>query len=1326
LRFPQKEQVGVLFSPFKMPLAVLEVSMFLLKVFETYKNLSRSNHNKSKVRNIMPKKSKDILKSYFNTGDVPNESNYFDLIDSMMDQGDLVGVDRNKILILHVDRSPISEYLPSQFVEALTSHVSGDIYLLPNGTIDGDYTIPEDVAIVGADRKGTTLTGLITLSNGSELANLKFHSTTADAISLQWLLSEGDAYVIGCDCLSEGTISSIVSKCVGSQNLHYRFCSINAKLNGGNVNPFGGEGVFLGQTPHYYPIERLDREGFVYCKDPTPFVWGTSTHWRDPVDNGDKWIGCQVVLDHNGSPMIGMNANRGTIGSGAYYYYRVCLYFQAVIGVPQFDENLVRELDPLVDSIQHVVMTTLDGAMNEMNIGWYWPTDPNTQTATLTKCWDWMYGTHEIGKGLQPFVYSCEMPVIAGEPEPGDRATWFVTDFFELHSDEGTKSIRHLSAPTNSPTDAGKSDVLSDNGTEWVLSPHASHEKVTVTDTSSVNLTIDPNQILSADVIPGGIKLNELGNPTDNADTRLLATVGHPGLVPNLTGKHSDTLHGDGVFSNSGTVFDFLSDLQGWAENHQIVHAVDGWTTEDPHGVLSWDNSVGHTAVGSLKIAWNGINNFLDPECELGVRFEMNNPIAHAGDTVSAWWKHNDDYQSPLMIIRVRFSDDTYYEENFHPVASFDWTYQSITIPPEHNLKWVRAIELVTWMTGWDPRYTMATWVDDVAITGFSPIKTGSGGGASAFTDLTDTPHSYAGMAGKIAKVNEAETGLEFSESSGGTGGGHVIEDVTSILPQETNLKFTGGVTVTDDPDNHTTIIDISGATETVFNLPRCNVRKSEDQLFTYGGAITWDIEDSNTDNIHSNTVDNSRFTCHTAGWYRFTINTQWTPSDTGSREIYTQLTRNDSSRWYPGVDRRNAHTNSESSISSEFYMHVGEYVEALVTFDGITSATVSHVDVTNASLVCTSISGVGVRSIYPQRGELMFGDFTVTHGNPINPDTGTGTLPQQYKVYFYQNGPADGDSAQASILLKAGTYTFSVLGMSEPDAGIDEWYMDDDLFATQDWYSSNTTANVVKTATFTVAYDGRHILKIVVNGKSGSNYYYCLTRVSWVATDETQDTSDMSALLLDLPGLKASPDIAGRNGSGICEEFNLATDVNKITWDTAPEVIDTNTTAESHLYLKHTTSNDRHGSIPWAPTGDFDARMKIGGIGITSPNVGGWIAFTIENADRSLRVMTSMYATTTAAQHVNDFCNVQSYVWSNGAWVQQWEIASSVLYNGPIYFRIQRIGSTVYFYYSSNGLAWRSMGNQSYGFTVANIGFIISSTGDAFEAYIDWLRTNV
>lgn len=49
-------------------------------------------------------------------------------------------------------------------------------------------------------------------------------------------------------------------------------------------------------------------------------------------------------------------------------------------------------------------------------------------------------------------------------------------------------------------------------------------------------------------------------------------------------------------------------------------------------------------------------------------------------------------------------------------------------------------------------------------------VNTGSGGGASAFTQLTDVPNSYVGQANKSVRVNAGETGLEFFTAGGGTG----------------------------------------------------------------------------------------------------------------------------------------------------------------------------------------------------------------------------------------------------------------------------------------------------------------------------------------------------------------------------------------------------------------------------------------------------------------------------------------------------------------------------------------------------------------------------
>ena len=51
---------------------------------------------------------------------------------------------------------------------------------------------------------------------------------------------------------------------------------------------------------------------------------------------------------------------------------------------------------------------------------------------------------------------------------------------------------------------------------------------------------------------------------------------------------------------------------------------------------------------------------------------------------------------------------------------------------------------------------------------GISWAAESGGGGASAFTGLTDTPASYSGQGGKAVTVNSGETGLEFTTPTGG------------------------------------------------------------------------------------------------------------------------------------------------------------------------------------------------------------------------------------------------------------------------------------------------------------------------------------------------------------------------------------------------------------------------------------------------------------------------------------------------------------------------------------------------------------------------------
>lgn len=72
-----------------------------------------------------------------------------------------------------------------------------------------------------------------------------------------------------------------------------------------------------------------------------------------------------------------------------------------------------------------------------------------------------------------------------------------------------------------------------------------------------------------------------------------------------------------------------------------------------------------------------------------------------------------------------------------------------------------------------------------------SPITLGAGGvGATAFTDLTDVPASYAGAAGKLTSVNASENALEFTDPPPPSGQSRLISG-GAVIWQHTDFMFT-------------------------------------------------------------------------------------------------------------------------------------------------------------------------------------------------------------------------------------------------------------------------------------------------------------------------------------------------------------------------------------------------------------------------------------------------------------------------------------------------------------------------------------------------------
>jgi len=123
--------------------------------------------------------------------------------------------------------------------------------------------------------------------------------------------------------------------------------------------------------------------------------------------------------------------------------------------------------------------------------------------------------------------------------------------------------------------------------------------------------------------------------------------------------------------------------------------------------------------------------------------------------------------------------------------------------------------------------------------------------------------------------------------------------------------------------------------------------------------------------------------------------------------------------------------------------------------------------------------------NVFPQRATMWHGEATVITGNALTLAIDTASM---FNYAYYQNPCANGDSFSNSFFLKAGTYTLSVLGLTANSYGKIDWYIDGvKVVSLQDWYSSSTTKNVIKTASVTVVGDGYHQLIGTINGHNGS-----------------------------------------------------------------------------------------------------------------------------------------------------------------------------------------------------------------------------------------------
>lgn len=97
------------------------------------------------------------------------------------------------------------------------------------------------------------------------------------------------------------------------------------------------------------------------------------------------------------------------------------------------------------------------------------------------------------------------------------------------------------------------------------------------------------------------------------------------------------------------------------------------------------------------------------------------------------------------------------------------------------------------------------------------------------------------------------------------------------------------------------------------------------------------------------------------------------------------------------------------------------------------------------------------------------------------------------YKAASAANS-ADGDTVDFSFAIKAGTYTLTILGLKDSDAGKTDGYIDgatSTSWTGDDWYAASATANSTFTHSVTFTVGGRHTVRLKVNGKNAASSDY-------------------------------------------------------------------------------------------------------------------------------------------------------------------------------------------------------------------------------------------
>jgi hypothetical protein len=202
------------------------------------------------------------------------------------------------------------------------------------------------------------------------------------------------------------------------------------------------------------------------------------------------------------------------------------------------------------------------------------------------------------------------------------------------------------------------------------------------------------------------------------------------------------------------------------------------------------------------------------------------------------------------------------------------------------------------------------------------------------------------------------------------------------------------------------------------------------------------------------------------------------------------------------------------------------------------------------------------------------------------------------------------------------------------------------------------------------------------------------------------------------IPGLAGHADRAGIGGAGVAYEFDSG--ASPLTWSTAVDSEDVDTTVPSHLYIVDNGASETLGTFAYAPAGAFDLRCKIS-MGMDAIVNGAGASLIVGDSAMNNRCRLSLALDTSLTP---DAPVINAHTYASSTYTQR---GASVQAGGNnAYLRITRDGSNNNsFYWSADGITWVFIATQALTYTAAKAGISLILGSQNVRVAVDWIRSD-